>query len=230
MPNRVLYAMCIKGRKEEVAGVATTNCENKKKVTMMLMQAQEKLGHINECTMKEISKVLGWVLTDMKTLNCASCAAGKAKQKSLKKVNFVEPNDEKNQYKAYLDLSMVKPNKKYPAPTNLNWQLLVVGKRLQLKVLHFYKTNNAMVEPTCELMHHWQQAGKIISTLRMDNAGENKRLTSRLESVDWKNPVVIEYTTRDTEQQNSPVEVAFYALANNAPHELTYGHVVQVVQ
>ena len=50
----------------------------------------------------------------------------------------------------------------------------------------------------------------------MDNAGENKKLELRLKSVAWKNPVVIEPTTRDTPQQNSPVEVAFYALANKA--------------
>ena len=50
----------------------------------------------------------------------------------------------------------------------------------------------------------------------MDNAGENKKLASRLQSAAWKYPVVIEYTTSDTLQQNSPVEVAFYALANKA--------------
>ena len=50
----------------------------------------------------------------------------------------------------------------------------------------------------------------------MDNAGNNKKLELRLKSVAWKSPVVIEYTTRDTTQQNSPVEVVFYALANKA--------------
>ena len=55
----------------------------------------------------------------------------------------------------------------------------------------------------------------------MDIAGENKKLASRLESVDWKNPVVIEYTTRDTPQQNSPVEVAFYAVANKVHTTIT---------
>ena len=121
MPNGVLSAICIKRRQEEVAGVATTNCENKKNGTMMLIQAHEKLGHINECTTKEISNVLGWVLTNTKTLDCASCAAGKAKQKLLKKVDFIEPNDEKNGCKAYLNLLTVKTNEKYPTPTNLNW-------------------------------------------------------------------------------------------------------------
>ena len=65
----------------------------------------------------------------------------------------------------------------------------------------------------------------------MDNAGENKKLELRLKSVVWKNQVVIEDTTRDTSQRNSPVEVAFYALANkgcatmhyaNLPMEMRY--------
>ena len=60
MLNGVLYAIGIKQRQEEVAGAATTNCEFKKKVKMTLMQAHEKLGHINEHTTKEISKALDW--------------------------------------------------------------------------------------------------------------------------------------------------------------------------
>ena len=51
-----------------------------------------------------------------------------------------------------------------------------------------------------------------------------KKLGLRLESVDWKNPVVIEYTARDTPKQNSPVEVAFYALANKG--HATMHHVI----
>ena len=50
----------------------------------------------------------------------------------------------------------------------------------------------------------------------MDDAGENKKLELRLKSVAWKNPVVIKYTARDTPQQNSLVEVAFYTLVNKA--------------
>ena len=106
--------------KEEVVGVATTNHESKKEEKMMLMQAHERLGHINEHTTKEIIKVLSLKLTNMKTLNCASCAAGKAKQKSLKNINFVEPDDEKDGYRAYLDLSTIKKNEKYSYPNNPN--------------------------------------------------------------------------------------------------------------
>ena len=38
----------------------------------------------------------------------------------------------------------------------------------------------------------------------------------RLQSASWQNSVVVEYTSRDTPQQNSPGEVGFYALANKA--------------
>ena len=61
-----------------------------------------------------------------------------------------------------------------------------------------------------------------IHKLHLDNAGENKKLESRLKSAAWKNPVAIEYTTRDTLQFNSPVEAGFYALANKACATMHY--------
>ena len=50
----------------------------------------------------------------------------------------------------------------------------------------------------------------------MGSAEQNKKLVMQLQSTSWKTPVAVEYTTRDTPQQNSPVEVGFYALANKA--------------
>ena len=71
---------------------------------------------------------------------------------------------------------------------------------------------------------------KKIHKLCMDNAGKNKKLESRMKSVAWENPAVIEYTAWDTPQQNSRVEVVFYDLVNhNAPHEPTYGNEVLTV-
>ena len=215
-PNGCLYAMCIARKPQEGAEAVTTDRNSNRKVKMIFKQVHEKLGHINKCTTKDISKSLGWEVTKVQSLNCSSCTAGKAKRKSLKKVTVVDSGNEKDGYRAYLDLSTVKKNEKYPTPTNPNWRLIVVGLKLQLKFSHFYKTKNAMVEPTCEMLHCWMQSGKIISKLRMDNVGENKKLASRVQSVAWKIPIEIEYTTRDTPQQNSPVEVAFCALTHNA--------------
>ena len=82
-----------------------------KQVQMSVQQAHKKLGQINERAMKEIAKNLGWKLTDNQLLNCAACAAGKAKQKSLKKVSVPDPKDEKNRYRTYLNISMIKKNK-----------------------------------------------------------------------------------------------------------------------
>ena len=68
--------------------------------------------------------------------------------------------------------STVKKNEQYPQPTNPNWCLIVVGTKLQLKSLYFLKSKNVMVEPMCELLHHWGKAGKNISKLQMGNARE----------------------------------------------------------
>ena len=148
-----------------MAGVVTTNQNRDRKVIITLKQAHEKLGHINECATKDISKSLGWELTEAQSLNSSSCTAGKAKQKSIKKVTVVDSGDEKDGYRAYIDLSTVKKNEKYPTPIDPNRQLIVVGLKLQLTFSHFYKKKNAMVEPMCEMLYHWMHSGKIISKL-----------------------------------------------------------------
>ena len=129
-----------------------------------------------------------------------------------------DPDDEKHWYMAYLDISTVKKANNMPEPPNPNWRIIVRGTptNVQLKFSHFFKSKNKMIKPTCELMHQWAQAGVLIKKLRMDNAGENIALEKRLKTESWKNPVEIEYTARDTPQQNSLAEVAFYALANKA--------------
>ena len=98
--------------------VATTYGNLTKQVTLTVQQVHERLGHINEKATKEITKALGWKHTNATKLKCSSCAAGKAKQKSLKKIKIVDPDDEKEGYRAYLDLSAIKKNDKYPYPSN----------------------------------------------------------------------------------------------------------------
>ena len=200
----------------EHANVVTNTNKPEMKTKMSVLQAHKKLGHINARVTVQIADSLGWTLTGNRTINCASCATGKAKQKSLKKVKIPDPDDEKYWYRAYLDILTVKKADNMPEPPNLNWRIIVLGTNVQLKFSHFFKSKNKMIEPTCELMHRWGQAGKLIKKLRMDNAGENIALEKRLKSESWKNPVEIEYTARDTPQQNSLAEVAFYALAYKA--------------
>jgi hypothetical protein len=72
---------------------------------------------------------------------------------------------------------------------------------------------NSMVEPTAVILNKMEQQGRGLKYLRMDNAGENKALSQRLKSHDWKLPFTVEFTARDTPQQNSPVEVASSTLS-----------------
>ena len=143
--NGMLCAMYVKQTQDEVANVATTGSNSKKQVQMSVEQAHKKLGHINERAMKEIATNFGWKLMDNQPLNCAACL--------LKKVSVPDPKDGVNGCRAYLYISMVKRNEKYPVPTNPNWRLIVVGTKLQLKFSHFFKMQDVMAEPMCELLH-----------------------------------------------------------------------------
>ena len=48
--------------------------------------------------------------------------------------------------------------------------------------------------------------------LRMNNAGENTLLASKINNQKWKLDIEVEYKARDTPQQNSLVEVGFNTL------------------
>ena len=66
--------------------------------------------------------------------------------------------------------------------------MIVVGTKLQLKFLHFFKTNDVMVEPMCELLHQWMQTGKKTHKLHMDNAGENKEIGIKIKKRCMEKP------------------------------------------
>ena len=71
-----------------------------------------------------------------------------------------------------------------------------------------------MVEPVCEQFQLWKGAGMPVKNLRMDNAGENKKLQQRLESSDLKLDPTIEFTARSTPHHNARAELAFPSIAN----------------
>ena len=83
-PNGVLFAICMKRSHAGHANVVTNGNKNEKMIQMSVLQAHEKLGHISAWATVQIAESLGWVHAGNQTINCASCAAGKAKQKSLK--------------------------------------------------------------------------------------------------------------------------------------------------
>jgi hypothetical protein len=62
-----------------------------KEQTLTIQQAHDKFGHVGGDKTKEIAKALNIKITKGKVmLPCAACAAGKAKQKNIKRVITVK--------------------------------------------------------------------------------------------------------------------------------------------
>ena len=69
-----------------------------------------------------------------------------------------------------------------------------------------------MVTPTCKLFKKWDLQKMPVDLLRMDKAGKNIKLVKELNGTKWKLYPTIEWTARDTPQQNHLVEIGFATL------------------
>ena len=147
---------------------------------------------------------------------CVACATAKAKQKSLpkneiilkKEVHLKEKSKEVNE-RMYIDISTVKSPKSVSVTvTKPQWRMMV-DEYTGMKWSDFFETKDGMVEPTCEKLYKWMKNKKGAKYIRLDNAGENKLLEKRSNSVEWKLILEFEYNARDTPQQNHLVEIGF---------------------
>jgi hypothetical protein len=208
-PKGAIFALYFKRHEGEINGVSTTLSS---KTRMTIQQAHERLGHCHEDMVRKIAKTLDWEIVRGTLQPCAACAAAKAKQKNVIKESEHQPTTKPGE-RMFLDLASVKPRKDGPTTKKPNWRILV-DEATQLKFSDFYDTKSGMVEPTCEKLHKWREAGKPVKYLRLDNAGENKKLQERSDSSDWKLNIEFEYTARDTPQQNHLAELGFAIIAN----------------
>ena len=115
----------------------------------------------------------------------------------------------------HLDLLAIKPQKNrkgeivVKAPTNPNWRMIVESQR-QINFSLFTQTKDGMVEPTVWLFNKWKGTPRSITHLRMDNAGESKKLQAACESAEWTIGIKkYKITPCNTPQQNLLVKVAF---------------------
>ena len=207
----VVFATCFR-REIGAAGISDV------KITMSYKEAHDILGHLGEEATKATAKFIGWIITgDVPA--CEACAVGKAKQKAVPQVTSIEPL-QMGDRRVHLDISTLKPRpgdeEKSGAIAKSNWRL-IVDAITKKKYSGFFKTKDEMIEPTCMLFKRWKDEGRPVTHLRMDNAGENVKLKFRCESADWKLGIKhFEFTSRDTPQQNSLVEVGFATLGNRA--------------
>ncbi|KAL7560674.1 hypothetical protein ACA910_001356 [Epithemia clementina (nom. ined.)] len=205
-PEGCVFAMYVARGNGEMGNVA-------KEQTLTIQQAHNKFGHVGGEKTKKIAKALNIKITKGKVmLPCTACAAGKAKQKNIKRAVAVKQKI--GQQRAYLDIATICKKNGMPIPFKPNWRIMVVDQNIQIKFTAFFKTKDEMVEPTCEQLHRWQQSNKGVTHLQMDNAGENKKLKERCESKEWKMKLEFEFTACNTPQQNSLAEVGFATLTN----------------
>jgi len=145
---------------------------------------------------------------------CESCALAKAKQKNVPYDMKSHDKKDKSKQTAYLDQCLVKDTITGKR-ANWVWWIMVLGYA-GLKITKFFRAKNKMIEPTAELLHQLHEEGNGSAKLRMDNAGENIKLKQRMESSAWKLPIKVEFTARNTPQQNSPAETSFTTITGRA--------------
>ena len=160
--------------------------------------------------MHQVAKALGWSIKPGVFQVCQACAEAKSKQKNIP-ANTEHIKASKTEPRVHLDISTIKDPEGVEL-TKSNWRIMV-DERTGMKFSDFFARKSDMIEPTCQKLFKWKQAGLGVKFIRLDNAGENKALQERAESAAWKLDINWEYTARDTPQQNSLAEVAFTIIA-----------------
>ena len=211
----LVFCACLK-RHKEVSNVGPDA------LALTVNQAHARLGHMNEDRTRKTASILGWVIKPGPFMVCNGCTEGKAKQKNVpQETDYFKAT--KTEPRVYLDISTVRDTDGDLLRNN-NWRIMV-DERTGMKFTDFFARKIDMVEPTCEKLHHWRQNGLAVKYIRLDNAGENKKLQERAESADWKLGIVWEYTARDTPQQNSLAEVGFALIASQGRAMMAAAHV-----
>ena len=114
--------------------------------------------------------------------------------------------------------------------TKPQWHLMV-DEATGMKFSAFFEKKNDIVEPTCIKLNKLAEIAGEVKHLRQDNAGKNLALAKSMGSVEWKMKTKIEYTARDTPQQNHMMELGFTTIAArtratmnraNIPTEMRY--------
>ena len=227
----LLFAMCFKRQNEVVAvGVDKTTAKPMEKpVRMNINEAHRKFGHGHEDAVRKAAKHLGIEITRGTMKPCLACTKAKAKQKNVPKVSFHVVGN-KDERLVFLDLASIKQPKDGPSITKQHW-CMVVDEHSTCSFTTFHETKKDMIEPVCKRFNRWRQAGHAVKMIRMDNAGKNKGLEQCMNGAAWKLDIDVEYTARDTPQQNHLAELSLAKIASkgqalmasaNVPQDMCY--------
>jgi hypothetical protein len=190
-------------------------------ISMNINKAHALLGHCNEDTTRQVARGLGWTITRGSLKPCAHCAIAKAKQKNTVKVSVSEDKAKKPGERLFLDITTISVPRADGTLFRINRKYFrgAVDQATGKKWGGYSTSKNGMVEPMCEFLHQMKANGVPILCIRCDPAGENHKLEKRCKSADWAaslQPIKFEFTSRDTPQHNSLVELMFPNIVNKA--------------
>jgi hypothetical protein len=180
---------------EERANVATN-------IQVSYQDAHSKLGHPGKEITRATGTKLGWTIGKEKD-ECESCPIAKARQKNLNQT--AENKATKPGELMCSDISSVKTT----TEQGHRYWLLVIDTYTKMKWSFFLRKKEEQAEVLVNLVKEINTTHKV-ERWRFDNAGEN--LTT--EKLFEKNglSIKVEYTARETPQQNGTVERAFATL------------------
>jgi hypothetical protein len=130
------------------------------KEKMSFINVHCKLGHMSYSKTKQISKNLGWTLTNEESI-CKVCAEkSKACQKNIN-IKSTRKIESKPSGRIHIDITSLH-NKEYEESTSKPYWIIIVDEFTQIKFSDFFISKNGMVEPTCQSIQKLQQSGKDI--------------------------------------------------------------------
>ena len=209
---------------------AVTVHDNERPVrTLTAQQAHDTFVHTNMDSVRATCKHLNWKITRGSLKPCESCGIGKAKKKNIPVHDEPLHHDDETR-RMFLDLHTLKDKDgNILTMTNPHMCMKALAP-MNLKLPTFHPTKNSMCEPTCSQLHRWKEAGHGITHLRMDNAGENKKLAKMMNGQQWKLDIEPEFTARDTPQENHLAEISITKANQGAVTLLHRANVPQVLR
>src|SRR5688572_23824184 len=85
----------------------------------------------------------------------------------------------------------------------------MVDEAMGLKSTKFMPTKDGMVEPPLRELQRLKHLNKDVKFICCDYVGGNESLQKKIEIAEWKLEMLIEYTAKDSPQQNYLAEIAY---------------------
>jgi hypothetical protein len=176
--------------------------ENRKR--MDINDVHRILGHPGELLLRNTAKKMNIELTG-KLTTCEYCDLSKSKKTKINKDSpdkFDLPCN-----RIYVDIGPIAIKS---AGKSKYW-LLVVDEATKFKWSYFLKNKSDLPKTMVQFLRDRTNEGKIIKSVRLDNAGENK-VFSTVSKDSGYGTIKFEFTAPGTPQQNGVVERAFPTL------------------